>query len=265
MASGGKSSSKQSSVSSSEGFGASQSYVNPEQAGYLAQLYGAGSGVAGQQMGTIGADASSIGGSLFDQASNFLRTLGGTGAATGQAAAGLTGFRPDFTAGGAAASGVVDQLGADIARQLERQTTGAGGIDSTAALAGNLGGGRNQVERGIAQEGALETFGREAGNLRLQAGQSAEAMRLQALGQGGQLTAAGEQLGAGAAGAGLSQLPDVFNLGLAPYAAQFGPLQALSSLLGSPTVLNSAAERSSSSTVSKGKSKGFEFGIQAPK
>lgn len=156
---------------------------------------------------------------------------------------------------------VIGTLGEDINRQLQRMLGGAGGVNTQSALAGGLGGGRNQVERGLAQEGALQEFGRQAGQLRLSDYQQRQQLQGQALGQAGQLfgQGQGQQLGAlGVAGdlqsQGLSQALQnalgggqlygaATQLGMSPFSGQLGLYEQLANIFGNPTVLQQQTSR----------------------
>jgi len=162
----------------------------------------------------------------------------------------------------------IDQLGTDISRnfgQLLPQITNA------AVGGGQLGGGRQGVAQGLLGQSSIDAFQRGAtdirfgdlarqlsasgtlGGLQGQAAQSQANLGGQGFLGGGQLQQQGN-LGAGQLGLGAQQgLGDQFNLGLAPFQAQFGPLQALSQIIGGPTVLSQQS--------STGKGKGFDFGI----
>ena len=162
----------------------------------------------------------------------------------------------------------IGQLGTDITRQFEQMLPG---ITNQAVGGGQLGGGRQGVAQGLLGQSSIDAFQRGATDLRFQdlnrqlgaAGQlgglqgQAAGAQAQFGGQGalggGQLQQAG-QLGAGQLGLGAQQgLESQFNLGLAPFAAQFGPLSQLAQILGPPTVLS---EQSAT-----GSGKGFDFGV----
>lgn len=266
MSGGGKSgsSSKSTSTSQSESQQQRQSYVDPAQAPFLDWLRSQGMQTAQQQVGQIGGFAQGLSENLLGQGQKFLSSLGGGGVA-------MPGVRDQTLSvpalGQSAVQGVIDQVGADIAQQLQRQMGGAGGIATQFAAGGGLGGGREGVERGLAQEASLASFARSAANLRNedlarqqqlgtqlaisqgQLGLQADALRQQgALGLG--------QLANQGAGIGLSALPQLMNLGLSGYGAQFSPLQSLAQLVGAPTVLDTATgwEKSTGTSTSKGKS-----------
>ena len=167
-----------------------------------------------------------------------------------------------------AVQGSIDQLSNDITRNFNQLLPG---IESQAIGGGQLGGGRQGVAQGLLGQSSIDAFQRGATDIRLgdldrQLGASGQLGGLQ-LGAAGQLGGLGQQgflgqgqltqqgqLGAGQLNLGGQQaLPSQFNLGLAPFAAQFGPLQSLADIIGSPTVL--------SQQTSKGSGKGFDFGV----
>ena len=195
---------------------------------------------------------------------------------------------------GAQLGGQLDAL--DVALQRNLATT-LGTLGGQATLAGQTGGGRQAFLSSEAAGRSQEAFGAGASQLlaadlaqRRQLGGVAAGLELgqqgQQLGaaqalQGGALSQAGllspllqGQLqgaqGAGALGlgqqaqqfgaaeAGLGQLGGLFNLGLAPFGAELGPLQQLAQILGDPTVLGQSfgVDRSIASSTSRGSSFG---------
>jgi hypothetical protein len=159
---------------------------------------------------------------------------------------------------------VIGNLGSDINRQLQRMLTGAGGVNTQSALAGTLGGGRNEVASGIAQEGALNTFGTQAGQLRLSDYQQRQAQALQAMQAAGGFYGAGQgqQLGAAQALGGLdsatvqAQLAQGLGqgalqtqagaLGFSPFSNQMTLWQQLANVIG-PNVSQSTSKGKSES------------------
>jgi hypothetical protein len=200
MSGGGKSKKSSRSQSESASGQFSNTFIDPAQAGFLQMIREQAAGLYPGAQG-VGNDMLAQSQQLFGQGQRLLGDLTG---ATG---------------------GVIDQLGGDIARQVQRQIGGAGGVDSNAALAGALGGGRNQVMRALVNEAGLNEFGQQAANLRL-----------------GGTTAA------------LQGLPTLLNLGLGGMQAQWAPLQALSAIYGDPTVLSRSEgwERSRGTSRSSG-------------
>ena len=272
-----------------------QTFVDPQQSGFLQQLR---QGAQGLQQGLQGPISGlfDVAGNLQQQGQEFLTGLPGVQAALqnipglaqfGQA--GGQGFQQGLDQLGQQAQGQtpalqalqqqafgqnpvlgqqIGQLGQDINRQFEQMLPG---ITSQAVGGGQLGGGRQGVAQGLLGQSAIDAFQRGATDLRggditrqLQAASQLAGFQGQAAGQlgqlggqgflgGGQLGQAG-QLGAGQLGlGGLGQLQGQFNLGLSPFAAQFGPLQQLAQIIGSPTVLSQQS--------STGKSSGFDFNV----
>jgi len=261
MSSGGKGSEESSEMQ--------RSFVDPAQAGFLQQLRTQAQGAAfpaSQQAGAFGQQFGGQQGAEVIQglAQQFGNAVPGLGAAQ-QALAGFQnqGFQAENPLLGESFVGdQIDQLGGDINRQLQRQIGGAGGLNTQAVLAGNLGGGRNQVQRGIANEGALDAFSRGATQLRagdlaqrqqltnqlglgnLQGALAGQGQQLQALQGAGQLAGAQEQFRQQGLGSQIGAQGDAFNLGLGGINAGLGPLGALAGIIGSPTVLSVGEGRS---------------------
>lgn len=207
----GKSESKQTSGATNQSTGQSNSFIDPGQRSFLQQLWG----TAAQQYPNMQGLAQNFmdrSGELYSQGQGLLGQLGG------------------------ATSGVVDQLGIDINRQLQRQLGGAGGIDSGFQMSGTFGGGRNQIERGLAQEGALNQFGTQAANLRL-----------------------------GGVEQSLAALPGLQGIQGAGLAAQYGPLAALAAAIGNPAILNQSTQQGTGSQYGRGRSNSWNmnFGSDA--
>lgn len=266
MGSLGFSKSKSQQTSSSQ----QSSFVDEAQAPFLANLRETAQGLQQKQQQTIGNLFPQAQG-LQQQGQDFLSSIFGNIGQLGQGgqAGGLGGVQAlQGIAGGQNASlqalqqqatgqspvlgQQIEGLGEDINRQLQRQLGGGAGIAGQANQAGQLGGGRQGVESGLAQEAALTQFGRGATSLRAQDQQqrlgSAQAAlgaqfgAGQALGgfsQGQQaLNQQGQFQGAQAGLGGLGALQGQFNLGLSPFQAEFQPLQNLAGILGGPTVLS---------------------------
>ena len=191
---------------------------------------------------------------------------------------------------GAQLEGQTGALSDAIQRNLE-QTLGT--LGSQATLAGQTGGDRQAMFAGQLGEEALRSFERGAGDLfasdlasrrglaadvlgieagaagALQQGGLQEAgilasllgLQTGAAGTAGQLGLAerGSQLGAATAGGGF--LPTLMNLGLSPFQAEFGPLLALSSIIGAPTTLSTQRGRSVSRSRSRGDAIAASVGI----
>lgn len=263
------------SASKSQSKQSSNSFTDPAQAPYLEQL----------RSGAMGAMAS-----LPSMAPLFQRAESGSQQLSNmrftdpfaayqpqqQALQAFSGANPyaqqlagTFTGGATQGiEGVISNLGDDINRQLQRMMGGAGGINTSSALAGTLGGGRNQVERGIAQEGALNTFGTQAGNIRAQDFQQAQQRQLAALqsaggmyGQGAGLDLEALRTGVGATGQALgTQLQQGLGqgqlqtqagaLGFAPFAGQMSLWEQLANIIGPPNVLQKSKGKSQSASMS---------------
>ncbi len=227
--------SRSSSSSRSQSQGTSEQHIFGPQADALTFAFPQAQGIAQRQLSEAGELAPQLSGQLLGQAQSFFGQLDVNNNPFLQ---GLAQFQ-----GGLAGQvdPLIDQLGMDINRQLGRDQFSAGQQQS---ISGNRGGGRHGVAQGILQEGAINAFSREAANLRFGAAQQDQNQQLQALLGGGQIST-------GAAGAGLSQLGGVFDLGLGGLSGQFSPLESLANLLPA-TVLGSsqqtASARSSSSS-----------------
>ena len=244
--------------------------------GVASQLSGSLGGLGGELLGGIGSQAqtfapgaaSSIAGllglaqdPLAGQIAQF-----GTGELPGQAQL------AELAAGGGALSGLTgpgSQLGGqltglDEAIQRNLQST-LGSIGGQATLAGQTGGDRQAFFSGQAADTAQRAFASEASNLlasdlaqrRALAPVSlgaATGLQQGALAQGGLLQgllssisgglSAGGALGLGqqasnvsAGVSGIQALAPLFNLGLAPFAAEFAPLQALADIIGPPAIV----------------------------
>lgn len=227
-----------------------ESFVDPAQAGYLDSLRSGATNVLGSQPSYQ---------PNFNQAAAGQNRLAGTQFADPYATlqpaadrfAGFNGANPyasqlaQYSAdvaqpGGASVDQVIGNLGSDINRQLQRMLTGAGGVNTESALAGTLGGGRNQVNTGIAQEGALNQFATQSGQIRLADYQARrqEQLQRQALGQQA-LTSAGQLYGAGQ-GQNLAAIGGMANVGQAGLGAEVGQGSALGTILGQAQGLGQA-------------------------
>ena len=243
-----------------------RSFVDPAQAGYLADLYGRGAGLTAAQMAQVGPWAQGAASDLYGYGRALLPgQFGSPGAAA--ARAGLMGR--GVTAPRIALQEAADldpylqAVGGDIVRQLQRQLGGAGGIGTGYGVAGTAGGGREQVERGLAQEAALNAFAQQSAAMRLAdleqrrglAGQQAlleqgaTAQDLQRLQMAGQLGLGESQADLAGRALGLQSLAPLMNLGLSGYSAAWAPLMAYRDILGPAVTLEErqAQERQSSS------------------
>ena len=256
-----------------------RSFVDPRQQQFLQFLRSQGAGIAGQQLGPGG--PGDVGRNLGQQLSGAGQDLlgqlqaGGAGQlssqqlqeqAAQQAIAGQ-GAGQDFltqrlSGGNPFLNQQIQALGADIGQQFREQILP--GIRGNAVTVGGLGGGRGQIAEGLAAQRSQQTFGSLSAGLRQQdlAQQQQAATSLAQLQQQGQL-GGGALAGQSAAQqgqfaqAGLGQLGGLFNLGLAPFGAQFQPLQSLQGLVGQPTVLSQQQQQGQGTSSSSGFNLGF--------
>ena len=154
-------------------------------------------------------------------------------------------------------------------------TATAGTIAGQATLGGSTGGSRQALATGLAGEEAQRQFAQgatqlisddfrqrqglasqlvgqqiQAGGLLNQGALGQTQQQLQAFGQAGQLGNQAQAGQTGAAAVGLGGLPSVFDLGLAPFGAEFQPLLNLAQIIGRPTVLSESQQTSSGSSSS---------------
>ena len=284
------------SKSESESTQTSQSFVDPRQVPFLDQLRQLGLNLAQGQTSQIGSVASQLSGQLGGIGGQLLGGIQGQAGqfAPGAASAisGLLGIAQDplagtsqleqLAAGGGALSGLSgpgSQLGGqltalDEAIQRNLQST-LGSIGGQATLQGQVGGDRQaffsseaggEAQRAFAS-GASDLLASDLAQRRQLAGVSlgaAQSLQQGDVARGGLLAAAGglgltqqgQNIGAGQAG--LGSLTDLFNLGLAPFAAEFAPLLALAQIIGAPTVLQTQTGQST------GSSAGFQILGDAP-
>lgn len=183
---------------------------------------------------------------------------------------------------GASAQGLLQQNPAllgqtSLLQDLIQQnlTATAGTIAGQATLGGSTGGSRQALATGLAGEEAQRQFAQgatqlisddfrqrqglasqlvgqqlQAGSLLNQGALGQTQQQLQAFGQAGQLGNQGQAGQTGAAAVGLGGLPSVFDLGLAPFGAEFQPLLNLAQILGPTTVLSESQQTSSGSSSS---------------
>lgn len=274
------------SKSKSQATSQERSFVDPAQAPFLQNLRQQASALQAQQQQQIG-QLFGLSGNLLGQGGSFLSGLNqqigqlqqgfqqtdfGQAIAQGQESlAGIAGgTNPALQALQQQAVGQnpflqeqIGQLGEDITRQFER---GIAATNTAAVGAGQLGGGRQGVAQGLLGEAATREFARGATALRNQdigrQLQASQAVLGAQQGAAGQLGAQGLQgllgqqglqqagiLGAGQLGlGGLGQLGGLFNLGFAPFGAEFSPLQSLAGIIGGPTVLNQQSSQGTSSS-----------------
>lgn len=144
-------------------------------------------------------------------------------------------------AGNPFAMGQIDQLGQGLGRMFQQQIMP--GISGAFAGAGGLGGSRHALAAGQAAEGL---------------GQQFQAGAMDILGNSANIAAQAAQGGLGAQMAAMTQLPQLYGLGLD--AAGFGPLRAFAELLGSPSILSEGWSQGTSS--SRSRNIGLQIGSQ---
>ena len=238
---GGSSNRSQSSGSSIDfGRSSGSSFVDPNQQGFLDFLRNSCMDLfGGQQGGLEGLFGLSEG--LQGQAQGLIGGL--TDNPFLQALQSQAGGNPELV------GQQTEQLGSDLGRFFNEQLVP--GINSQGQQAGQFGGSRGGIGRGLAAQGVTEQFQRGS-----TAFQTADAQRSQqAAGLGGQLFSQGSQ-------AGLQGLQGIFGLASAPFNQQFDILGQLASIFGDPTVLNRQSSfdfgRSQQQQTSRGSS--FSFG-----
>ena len=237
----------------SESKSRSQQFVDPSQVPFLNQLRSDAQRLAATQGQSIGGIANQLSGRLGGIGEQLLGGLAeqsglfGPGVQQSQELlAGIASGEGQFginqlLAPGAALEGQLGLLGESIQRNLG-ETLGT--LSGQATLQGQVGGDRQAFFSSQAAGEAQRAFAGGASQL-LSADISA---RRQLSG-----VAAGQQLGAAQAlggvgleqqrvsgqlgSAGLQSLQGLFNLGLSPFQAEFGPLLNLAGILGQPTVL----------------------------
>lgn len=274
--SGGGSASKSESKNKSQ----QTSFVDPAQQPYLDYLRSSAQGAFGgmpsyqplfQQGAQSAQNVNQLAGGFTDPMQYLQGSIGGLQNfdASNPYAQQLGQMAGNLQGNSSAIEPVIGTLGEDINRQLQRMLGGAGGVNTASALGGTLGGGRNQVSTGLAQEAALQQFGQQAGQLRLADYQQRQQLAQQALGQAGGLygQGVGQRLGAmGVAGdlqgqALGSQLQQGLGAGtlygqgqalaMSPFTGQLGLYEQLARILGQGgTVLGQGTSKGSSNAYS---------------
>lgn len=203
----------------------------------FSRLYGGASGAAA---GINTAGITDAANQLFTEGGGFIDTL--RSAAEGTDASGQ--YLTDRLTGG----GTVDRQVADLKTQLDAffNETLLPGITSDAASVGQLGGERQGVAQGIAAGKVAQAFSSGVTGIMTSEQQQRDAAAAQLASQT-----------QGAAGAGLSFLPQQFGLAQSGNMAALSPYLALAQVLGGPTVLNYSQGTASSNS----RSKEFSFGI----
>ena len=252
MSSGGKSSSKS----------RSRQFVDAAQVPFLNQLRTDAQQLAATQGQSIGSVADQLSGRLGGIGDQLLGGLAeqsglfGPGVAQSQELlGGIASGEGQFgiqqlLAPGAALEGQLNLLDENVQRNL---ASTLGTLGGQATLQGQTGGDRqaffSQQAAGEAQRafagGASQLLGQDIAARRQLSGTVA-GQQLGAAGALGQLGIQQQQLGAQTATAGLGSLQGLFNLGLSPFQAEFGPLLNLAGILGQPTVLGTQRQDQSS-------------------
>ena len=234
--------------STSSSSSSSRSFVDPQQQPFLQFLRQQAQGVQQGQQQARTDTAFDLGGQLLGAGGQGLSNVG---AIQGQLQGNLGGFGATADAQQALRQQAfgenpelqnqINLLGQDIGQTFSQQILP--GIQSEAIGFGQLGGGREGVAQGLGIQSALGEFQRGASTLR-----SDDINRqLAAAGQLGQLGLGQQQQTAGQLGTagqlnlqGIESLQSLFNLGLAPFDAEFGGLQQLAQIIGDPTILQEA-------------------------
>ena len=246
----------------------SQQFVDPNQVPFLqnlrteAQFLGREQsrtigGVAEQLQGRLGGIGDQLLGGLAEQSGMFgpgVEQAQGllAGIASGEGQFGIN----QLLAPGQQLQGQLDFLDQNIQRNLASALFTLGG---QATLQGQTGGDRQAFFSSQAAGDAQRAFAGGASNLlsadiaaRRQLSGVAAGQQLGAAQSLGQLGLGQQQLGGQLATAGLNQLGGLFNLGLAPFQAEFQPFLNVADILGPPTVVGSAAARGNQSSFGIG-------------
>jgi hypothetical protein len=209
--------------SKSRSSGSSQTTVWNRQAPYLQNLYQQAAQQYSRAMSqNIGGQSAGLVGNLFGGAGPYAQ------AGTNPAIANLM---QRSQAGNPYIEQQVAGLGQDLGNFYRQQLLP--GIASQAGLAGQPGGTRQGIASGLAGQGIAQQFASQAANLR------------------GGAYALGNQAALGAgnlAQASVANLPNLYNLGMAPFMAQWLPLQQYAGLIGDPTLVSRSRNRSWSQT-----------------
>jgi hypothetical protein len=210
----------------------SSTFVDPNQAPYLQDLYRQGAALAQAQQPGLNEVSGQLQQGLSQDGQNFNSQLMQAAGGQGQVQQGLQAL-------GSSTNPYLDQqvqgLGGDISRFLQ---SSLGNIGQGFAGAGQYGSSRQGLAEGQAIEGAINEFGQQSANLR--GGDLSR--QAQALGQAGALQNQASATGLGA-------LNDRFDLGMGAFNAQWNPLLAQSQIVGAP---NNLMESSSSGGTTSG-------------
>ena len=270
-----------SSREASDSVGARASFVDPSQQPFLSYLRNQAVGMQQQTAGGYG-ELLNVSRDLMSQSRGFLDSLTTPGEGVRATGNRVANYQP----GGATANSsllgesnidnVINLFGEDIARQVGRQNDGAGGVSSVQALAGNRGGGRDSIERGLVGEAGVQQFASGAAGLRQQDLAQRQQLdvnqqianlnagvteRLGALQTDAQFGLGAEELRQKGLTGGFGGAGSIFNLGLGGLGSQFAGLEGLASLIGDPTILERMFERSQSNKQSSGNRTSDSFGV----
>jgi len=208
-------------------------------------------GVASQLSGRLGGIGDQLLGGLAEQAGMLGPGVGQAqqllgGIATGEGQFGIQ----SLLAPGEQLQGQLSFLNENIQRNL---ASTLGTIGGQATLGGQTGGDRQAFFSSQAGQEAQRLFAGQAANLtaadlaaRRQLSGVVAGQQLGAAVGLGQLGLGQQQVGGQLAQAGLQQLQPLFNLGLAPFEAEFQPLLNQAQVVGPPTVLGTQAGRTDS-------------------
>ncbi len=252
----------------SESKSRSQQFVDPAQVPFLAGLRNEArflqreqsrniGGVAEQLTGRLGGIGDQLIGGLAQQSGLFGPGVGQAQELLGGIASGEGQFGiQQLLAPGEALEGQLSFLDENIQRNL---ASTLGTLGGQATLQGQTGGDRQAFFSQQAAGEAQRAFAGGASNLlsadiaaRRQLSGVAAGQQLGAAQSLGQLGLQQQQVGQQGALGALGQLGGLFNLGLAPFQAEFQPLQNLAGIVGPPTVLGTQAGRSDASSFGIG-------------
>ena len=199
----------------------------------FANLFG---GAAGAAAGVDTSKITEAANFLFSGGTSFLEGLGGDAGSE---------FLTERLGGiDEIANQQVEQLGADLERFLGENVSR--GITAGGIQAGTLGGGRGEVQKGIAERGAAEEFIKGSTAIRANSRAEQDAIAQFLSGQAGVN-----------AGIGLEALPGLLGLAEGGAFAGLTPFAMLSQIMGGPTVLTDAQ------STQFGESFGTDFGAQS--
>lgn len=133
---------------------------------------------------------------------------------------------------------VINSLGSDISRFAQREI-GSGVAGAAAGTGGAFGSSRHGISEGLVGEQAMRSFSDAAGQLRY-GDYASQAARAEALINSQRAGAIGQAAIA----------PAAYNLGIAPWTAQWLPLQQYAMTLGRPTVLSEGRSESDGFNIS---------------